>query len=213
MENSQRDSLSKPVKFGEIDFEEIEWRSEYRPTKLYWLPLLLPLLFTLNYAFQLVATSGEWWKLVLYGLFFLGYFSTEILELIKYKSRIVITGQGITLKRPLLKDIEIGFAELGELDYRESWRNYDRVGVTIHSLDGRKKIIVDQKLERFVYFAEELERRWGKALERYQGYAKGTQLRQPERYTELHARVQQMRQELLIEEKANVERLQQRLKS
>lgn len=209
MGNSQGNSLSNPVEFGEIDFEEIEWRSEYRPTKLSWLPLL----FTLFYAFELVATDDKWWEFILTGLLFLCYFPTAVHELIKYKSCIVITGQGITLKRPLLKDIEIGFAELGELDYRESWRNFDRVGVTIHSLDGRKQIILDQKLERFVYFAEELERRWGKALERYQGYAKGTQLRQPERYTELHARVQQMRQELLLEEKASVERLQQRLKS
>lgn len=209
MENIQRDSLSKPVEFGEIDFEEIEWRSEYRPEKLYWLPFLSAAL----YAFQLFAIFDEWWVLVLYGLLFLGSFPEAIHELIKYKSRIVITGQGITLKRPWLKDIEISFAELGELDYRESWRNYDRVSITIHSLDGRKKIIVDQKFERFVYFIEELERRWGKALERYQGYAKGTQLRQPERYTELHARLQQMRQELLIEEKSSAERLQQRLES
>jgi hypothetical protein len=210
--------LNKAFEFGEIDFEEIEWRSEYRPAKLVWLSLLMPL----GFALQLLLNAADaGWKFWLPGLLLPLYLPGALIELIKYKSRIVITGQGVTLKRPLLKDIEIGFAELGAIDYREDWHAQDRkalaqkikVGATILSLDGSKQITVDEKLERFIHFAEELERRWGKALERYQGYAKGTQLRQQERYTELREHLQQMRAELLIEEKARVERLQRRLKS
>lgn len=215
MDNSQLSQPAKPPEFGAIDFEEIEWRSEYRPAKWFWLPMLL----AVHYAWQLFLGSAAPWQRGLNFFVLLIYVPMALSEVIKYRSRIVITGQGVTLKRPLLKDLEIGFAELGEIEYREDWRAQDRhelarkikVGVTLHSLDGSKKIIVDEKLERFIHFAEELERRWGKALERYQGYAKGAQLRQPERYTELRARLQEMRLELLVEEKASAERLKQRL--
>ena len=59
-----------------------------------------------------------------------------------------------------------------------------KAAVTIHSRHGQKKIKLDQSVSYFEAFCHDLLKRHRLALERYQGYAKGTTLRQPERYLE-----------------------------
>jgi hypothetical protein len=193
--------MSKRVEFGEIDFEAIEYRNEYRHTKavfafvasLAWMWLPPP-----------PSSSEEdfvFWLFVMGAC--LGLFALALpARLIRYKSRVIITGQSLILKRPLHKDVEIAYWEIGEV-----WVNGMAVGescddgsgaidlskairkcaierdnnLKLRSRDGKKKIVVEQSLENFDRFCDDLTERWGLAIDRYLGYAKGTSVRQPER--------------------------------
>src|SRR5262249_60734494 len=113
---------------------------------------------------------GDLW-LALLGGSYLGLFVFLIAYLfILYRSRVIITGQSLILKRPLLKDVEIAYWEVGEVQLngmaiRES---YDDDSGTIGysgarrrrpawrpsmlklwSRDRERKITVHQSLERF----------------------------------------------------------------
>ncbi len=191
--------MSEQVKFGEIDFEAIEYRNEYRHTKAVFACLMwqaLSLSTSLKWLFE-----GDILQALLAGVS-LGSFMIMIPALfIEYRSRVIITGQGITLKQPLLKDVEIPYSEIGELqinavvikegysesleiDLSEARRIWDLKRINrlkIRSRDGKKKIVIGQSLENFERFCDDLAERWRLAIERYLGYAKGTSLRQPER--------------------------------
>jgi hypothetical protein len=193
--------MSKQVEFGEIDFEAIEYRNEYRHTKAAFAGLTAQALLLLN--FPKWFFEGDVW-LALLGGAYLSAFALSIAALfIQYRSRVIIAGQGILLKRPLLKDVEITYSEIGEVkvnrivireshasassaislsEAKQIW-DLERInGLTIRSRDGKKKIVVAQSLENFERFCDDLTERWRSAIDRYLGYAKGTSLRQPERY-------------------------------
>ena len=216
--------MSKQVEFGEIDFEAIEYRNEYRHTKavfafLTFQALLLPSVLDL-------LSEGDKWS-SLFGGAYLGYFALLVaVFFIEYRSRVIITGQGLLLKRPLLKDVEITYSEIGEvrvnrtvireshasvssvISFSEARRIWDleRInGLTIRSRDGKKKIIVEQSLENFVQFCDDLAERWRSAIDRYFGYAKGTSLRQPERYLNARETLKTQREEALMKARSSSE--------
>jgi hypothetical protein len=51
----------------------------------------------------------------------------------------------------------------------------------LRSRDGKRKIVVEQSLENFDRFCDDLTEQWRLAIDRYLGYAKGTSVRQLER--------------------------------
>src|SRR5262249_37859887 len=59
--------------------------------------------------------------------------------------------------------------------------------VLIKSIDGTRKIWIDQRLENFEQFCRDLATRKQLAERRYIGYALGTALKQPERTKDLRA--------------------------
>ncbi len=169
--------MSKQVAFNAIDFEAIEFRNVYRHTKavfafvaaLAWMWAPLPT--------SLSEEGLVFWLLV--GGLYLCLLTPALAALyIQYKSRVVITGQSIILKRPLLKDVEITYSEIGEVQVNGMVirEGYDRL--KLRSRDKKKKIIVEQSLENFDRFCDDLNERWRLAIERYQGYAKGISARQ-----------------------------------
>ena len=113
--------------------------------------------------------------------------------LIQYRSRVIITGQSLILKRPLLKDVEIAYWEVGEVQVngmviRESYdddssaidlsaarRRWPAARLSMLKLcraTGKKKITIQQSLESFDRFCDDLTERWRLAIDRYLGYAK-----------------------------------------
>jgi hypothetical protein len=229
--------MAEPAAFKEIDFEQIEYRNEYQHTKSVF-AALFSVLFLLP---QLAAFALEGgWRSWLGGAGLLGYGSLALTMYIKLRSRLLVTGSGITLRRPLLKDVEIAYSEMSEITFDDGWLGpgkmmttlnlteaqprweikteesggkftvlelseplsdwaakhqsfpvTSKAGVTIHSRGGKKKIKLDQSLEYFEAFCNDLLKRHQLALERYQGYAKGTTLRQPERYLETKAKLRE----------------------
>lgn len=228
MGDSQKDSPATPVKFGEIDFEEIEWRSEHS-----YVPDAIGGSVMFHLLFRIAWNYDD----PVFGLFLLPIILFLALRQLKHKSTLVLTGHSVLLKRPrlpyglkppglgwLFEDIEIPYPDLGEIEVQKDLRATSRyalyqgvkrkvVAVTIYSHSRPTRIEVNDKLINLPGFVEELNRRKQKALERYQGYAKGTSLRQPGRSAEIQSAQQQQNVERLLEEKARVERLQQRLKS
>ena len=216
--------MSKRVEFGEIDFEAIEYRNEYRHTKAVFACLAAQpylLWFFLRKLFE-----GNLW-LALPGVVYLGLFVFLIAYLfIQYRSRVIITGQSLILKRPLLKDVEIAYWEIGEVQgngivVRESYdddsgaidlskaRRRRPVGrssmLTIWSRDRKRKIIIQQSLENFDRFCDDLTERWRLAIDRYLGYAKGTGLRQPERYLKTQETLKAQREETMLKARSSSE--------
>jgi hypothetical protein len=212
------------VEFGEIDFEAIEYRNEYRHTKAVFAfltaqALLLPSVLKL-------LSEGDRWE-SLFGGAYLGFFALIVaVFFIEYRSRVIITGQGLLLKRPLLKDVEITYSEIGEVkvnrivireshasascaislsEARQIW-DLERInGLTIRSRDGKMKIVVDQSLENFERFCNDLTERWRSAIDRYFGYAKGTSLRQPERHLNARETLKTQIEEALLKARSSSE--------
>jgi len=197
--------MSKQVEFGEIDFEAIEYRNEYRHTKAVFACLALQV-YTLSIFLKWSFNGGLWLALLTDA--YLGFFVFLIAYLfIHYKSRVIITGQSLILKRPLLKDVEIAYWEIGEVQVNgkviresyeddssaidlsaaiRSWPAARHSMLKLWSRDRKRKITVHQSLESFDGFCDDLTERWRSAIDRYLGYAKGASLRQPER--DLNAR-------------------------
>jgi hypothetical protein len=123
--------MSKQVEFDEIDFEAIEYRNEYRHTKAVFTfltaqALLAPSVLKLLY-------EGDRWE-SLFGGAYLGFFALIVaVFFIEYRSRVIITGQGLLLKRPLLKDVEITYSEIGEVNMTQA-RTKVRATVKIGSI-------------------------------------------------------------------------------
>jgi len=188
--------MSKQVEFGAIDFEAIEYRNEYRHTKAMFALVKRQAIPLLNFLLMLFR-ERVWWKLS--GGACLGIFALQLAALfIQYKSRVIITGQSLILKRPLLKDVEIPYSEIGEVQVngmviresydsdtgaidlskaRRRWPVEGHSALKLWSRDRKRKITVQQPLERFDWFCDDLTERWRLALDRYQGYAKGTSAR------------------------------------
>jgi hypothetical protein len=68
----------------------------------------------------------------------------------------------------------------------------------LRSRDGKRKIVIEQSLENFDRFCNDLTERWRPAIERHLGYAKGTSLRQPERYLKALETIKTRREEALL---------------
>ena len=210
--------MSKQIEFGAIDFEAIEYRNEYRHTKAVfvfvaslawmWAPLP-PSLSEMDLVFWLLV---EGVYLCLFTLALAALF-------IQYKSRVIITGQSLILKRPLLKDVEIAYSEIGEVQVngmviresydgetdaidlskaRRRWPVERHSTLKLWSRDGKRKITVQQPLERFDWFCDNLTEQWRLALDRYQGYAKGTSARQPERCLKTQETLKAQREQVLL---------------
>jgi hypothetical protein len=210
--------MSKRVELGEIDFEAIEYRNEYRHTKAVF-TFLTAQAFLLPSVLKLLS-EGDRWESLFGGAYLVFFAFIVAVFLIEYRSRVNITGQGLLLKRPWLKDVEITYSEIGEVtvnrivireshasassaislsEARQIW-DLERInGLTIRSRDGKKKIVVDQSLENFERFCNDLTERWRSAIDRYLGYAKGTSLRQPERYLTTLETLKAQREEALLE--------------
>jgi hypothetical protein len=105
--------MSKQVEFGEIDFEAIEYRNEYRHTKSMF-ACLAAQAYSLSY-FLYCLSRGNLWLALLGGVYFGLFVFMNAYLFIQYRSRVVITGQSLILKRPLLKDVEIAYWEVGEV--------------------------------------------------------------------------------------------------
>jgi hypothetical protein len=217
--------MSKQVEFGEIDFEAIEYRNEYRHTKavfafvaaLAWMWLPPP-----------PSSSEEdfvFWLFVMGAC--IGLFALALpAQLIRYKSRVIITGQSLILKRPLLKDVEIAYWEIGEVQVngmviREShdgdtgainlskamrkWTIERNNNLKLRSRDGKRKIVIEQSLENFDRFCDDLTERWRLAISRYLGYAKGTSARQPERRLKTQETLKAQREEAMLKARSSSE--------
>jgi hypothetical protein len=216
--------MSKQVEFGEIDFEAIEYRNEYRHTKSVF-PSLAAQAYLLWY-FGKTLFEGDLW-LALLGGSSLGLFVFLIAYLfIQYTSRVIITGQSLILKRPLIKDVEIAYWEVGEVQVngmviRESYDD-DSSAIDLsaatrrwpaarHSMlkfwsrDRKRKINVHQSLESFDRFCDDLTERWRSAIDRYLGYAKGINLRQPERYLNARETLKTQREQALLKARSSSE--------
>lgn len=194
-------AMPKQIEFGEIDFEAIEYRNEYRHTKavfafvaaLAWMWAPLPPSMSEEDLVFWLLVEGVY--LCLITLLLAALF-------IQYRSRVIITGQSLILKRPLLKDVEITYSEIGEVQVngmviregydsdfsaidlskaRRKWAVESAASLKLRSRDGKRMITVEQSLENFDRFCDDLTERWRLAIDRYQGYAKGTSARQPER--------------------------------
>lgn len=222
--------MPQSIEFSEIDVEQIEYRNEYQHTK----SVLIGSATSLYLLMRVVALLFEGgWRSWLGGAGLLPYGALALMTYLKLKSRMLVTGTGVTLRRPLLKDVEIPYSEMSEITFEDGWIGpgkmvttlnlsepqprweiktketngqfvtlelseplshwaqkhqslpvTSKARVTIHSRDGQKKIKLDQTLEYFEAFCNDLLKRHQLALERYQGYAKGTTLRQPERYAQ-----------------------------
>jgi hypothetical protein len=216
--------MSKQVEFGEIDFEAIEYRNEYRHTKAVF-ACLATQIFSLS-TFLRCLFEGDVW-LALLGGACLGLFVFLITGLfIQYRSRVVITGQSLILKRPLLKDVEIAYWDVGEVQangmvIRESydddfsaidlsaarrrWPAARHSMLKLWSRDRKRKITVQQSLENFDRFCDNLTERWRLAIDRYLGYAKGTILRQPERYQNARETLKTQRKEAMLKARSSSE--------
>ncbi len=220
--------MSGQIEFSEIDFQEIEYRNEYRHTKAVFTAFAAqswPMLNCLRWLFD----DNVWWQL--FGGAYLGLVVFTVAALfIQYKSRVIITGQGLLLKRPLLKDVEIAYSEIGEvmvnkmviresydddlsaIDLSEAMRKWalDRNNcVKIKSRDGKKKISIEQSLENFEQLCDDLSVRWRLAIERYQGYARGTSLRQPDRYLKTRELLKAQREERSLKAHSSSEKAKQ----
>ena len=219
-------AMSKQVEFGEIDFEAIEYRNEYRYTNEFRHHTVF-----FNVAiFALPACVALWFLLMLlygdalarlFGGFGLYGFARGFAEwYIQYRSRVIMSGQSLILKRPLLKDVEINYSEIDEvrvdgmvirksyasnssaIDLSEAKRRWsveeDQSVLELWSRDRKRKIAVKQSLENFDRFCDDLTERWRLAIDRYLGYAKGTSLRQPERYLAMRETLKAQREETLL---------------
>src|SRR5262245_5580515 len=209
--------MSKQVEFGEIDFEAIEYRNEYRHTKSVFACLAaqaLSLSTFLKWLFE-----GDLWLTLSVGAYF-GLFVFSIAYLfIQYRSRVIITGQSLLLKRPLLEDVEIAYWEIGEVQVngkviresygddssaidlsasRRRWPAARHSMLKLWSRDRKRKINVHQSLESFDRFCDDLTERWRSAIDRYLGYAKGTSMRQPERYLNARETLKTQREEAML---------------
>jgi hypothetical protein len=213
--------MSKQIEFSEIDFEAIEYRNEYRHKKkvlalVAWEALTLPI--DLMWLFG----DDKLWALI--AVINIGLLPLTLAEcFIQYKSRVIITGQGLLLKQPLRKDVEIPYSEIGELqingivikegddidflatdlsEARWIW-DLERINsLKIRSRDGKKKIVINQSLENFERFCDDLAERRRLAIDRYMGYAKGTSLRQPERHLKTLETLKTQREEGLLKARA-----------
>ncbi len=212
--------MSKQIEFAEIDFETIEYRNEYRHTKAVFAVLWTQGVL-LTHVLKLLFKGGN--LLALLGGAYLGLLALALAALfIKYRSRVIITGQGLLLKRPLLKDVEIAYFEIGEVQVngmviregadsdsgavdlskeRRKWPVERYGSLKIKSRDGKRTITVEQSLESFDRFCDDLTDRWRSAIDRYLGYAKGSSMRQPERYLETLETLKAHRSVNLIEKK------------
>jgi hypothetical protein len=219
--------MAERVEFGAIDFQEIAYRNEYQHAQtatasLACLMLSLP-------SISSVMFKGGWWTL-LGGYCLIAYALVAWSLFVKLKARVIVTGSGVTLRRPWLKEIEIPYSEIEEITFDDGWLGPGKLLTTLklsaaqsrwevnmqeesgrlvtlelsepltnwvqkyHTLPitskarltirarGGRKIQLDQSLECFEALCRDLMERHQRALERYQGYAKGTSLRQPERY-------------------------------
>jgi hypothetical protein len=209
--------MSKQVELSEIDFEAIEYRNEYRHTKTVFGCLTTQ---ALSLSTFLKCLFGDDVLLALLGGVCLGLFVFMIAGLfIQYRSRVVITGQSLILKRPLLKDVEIDYWEVGEVQVngmviresydddssaidlsaaRRRWPAAPHSILKLSSRDRKRKITVQQSLESFDRFCDDMTERWRSAIDRYLGYAKGTSLRQPERYLTTMETLKAQREEALL---------------
>ena len=61
-----------------------------------------------------------------------------------------------------------------------------------------KRIIVEKSFENFNRFCHDLTERWRLSVDRYQGYAKGTSLRQPERTMKTWETLNAQREEAML---------------
>jgi len=139
---------------------------------------------------------------------------------------LIITGQSLILKRPLLKDVEIAYWDIGEVQVngmvvKEScdgdtgaidlpkamriWAIERDNNLKLRSRDGKRKIVIEQSLEDFDRFYDDLIERWRLAIDRYLGYAKGTSMRQPERYLKTQETLKSQREETLLKARSSSE--------
>lgn len=220
--------MPEPVSFNEIDFEAVEYRNEYRHTKAAF-ALMATQIYAVTTGFNLLFKTAWWWKVL--GAIMLAVIMVVLLELYMiYKTRVIITGQSIILRRPFLKDIEIAYSEIGEVQVnnmviREAhdpdlgpvdlaaanrkWAVEKQNSARFLSRDGKRKISIHPSLENIEEFFEDLTTRWKSAIDRYQGYAKGTSLRQPERFETARAELQRQREERLLRARPSEDQLQE----
>ena len=93
--------MSKQVEFGEIDFEAIEYRNEYRHTKAVFACLTAQALSLSTFLKWLFEDDV---RLALFGGACLGLFAFTLATLfIQYRSRVTITGQSVILNRSTVR--------------------------------------------------------------------------------------------------------------
>src|SRR5262245_36536972 len=181
--------MSKQVEFGAIDFESIEYRNEYRHTRAVFAFVASLALMWAPFPPSLSEEGLVVWLLM--GGIYLCLFTLAFASLlIQYGSRVVITGQSLILKRPLLKDVEITYSEIGEVQVngmvirggddsdlsaidlskaRRKWAVERGASMKFRSCDGKRKLAVEKSLENFEQFCDDLTEHWRLAIDRYQG--------------------------------------------
>jgi hypothetical protein len=217
--------MSKRVEFGEIDFEAIEYRNEYRHTKAVFIFVAALAWMWLPPPPSVSEEDFVFWLFVMGAC--LGLFALALPALfIRYKSRLIITGQSLILKRPLLKDVEIAYWEIGEVQVNGmvvrdgcdgdtgaidlpkamlGWAIERDNKLKLRSRDGKRKIVIEQSLENFDRFCDDLTEHWRLAIDRYLGYANGTSLRQPERYLKTQETLKAQREETPLKARSSSE--------
>src|SRR5258707_776546 len=100
--------VEESVVFDPIDFDQIEYRNEYRFGRnltMLWL-MILTVVFLLYRGFFEGLSPLSNADVIIFFLIIIWCVFTQFVFL---KSRFVITGTGITLKRPIYKDIELPY--------------------------------------------------------------------------------------------------------
>ncbi|HZS47037.1 MAG TPA: hypothetical protein VFC63_18325, partial [Blastocatellia bacterium] len=123
------------LEFDEIDLTEIEYKNEYgygRKAIFGLLGSMGSVALLLNIIPHLGWASG----LMVCGSVLSIWALAIAVMMIKIKSTLLITGNGLILKRPLLGDIEIPYSEIGSMEFQDALtrKSSDR-GLDIMRLD------------------------------------------------------------------------------
>src|SRR5262245_1687376 len=97
------------------------------------------------------------------------------------------------------KQVEFGAIDSEAIEYRNEYRHTKAVFAFVASLAWMwAPLPPSLSLERFDWFCDDLTERWRSAIGRYQGYAKGTSARQPERCLKTRETLKAQREEALL---------------
>jgi len=192
------------VKFDRIDFDQIEYCNEYPYGKNLLIATLAIFILGLQIyriLFDIISPISM--------LFAIAYLLFLVLNTIGHfvimKSRYVITGSSITLKRPVFGDVELAYSNIGSIEFlhlrpafldqvrtpkiirseRPFWTGDTMLQawgkILLKSVEGTNTIILNKTIQNYDGLVRDLALRMDLADDRYRGYAHGSSLRQPER--------------------------------
>jgi len=204
--------MTDNVIFDPIDFEQIEYRYEYKHSWKIFLILFAQVPWWLNFIIQarLGSSLTHFEYQMLWLMIPLQVLAVTKLFFKKY-SRLMVTGSSVVEERPFLPDKELAYSEIGSIKFdrpryvksadkfskiasrKPFWPTVNRSEywneITLKSTDRKRKIVVNRRLADFDRFVGDLRLRMDFAEERYLGYNKGSQIRRVSRSQETHKKL------------------------